>query len=353
MISTATDLVAHRSELDGKGKQLVFTNGCFDLLHVGHVRYLQEARGLGDALVVAINSDNSVRELKGEGRPLNSASDRAEVLQGLESVDYVIVFDGKRATSLIETIRPHIYAKGGDYTLETLNEEEKEALDLADSRIEILSQVPGKSTTALLAAANEQSGQGAIKLGVLGSGSGTNLESILAAIKDGTLDAEVAIVISDVEDAGILERACNHGIESFYVDPGRRPNALALSSQKEIAQRLKAADVGLVVCAGFMKILRAPVLGSFAGRVINIHPSLLPRHKGLRAWEQALHAGDAVSGCTVHFVTDELDAGEIIRQQEVAVKEGDTPESLHARIQEAEHQLLPMIIGEFAAGIFK
>ena len=112
----------------------------------------------GDALAVAINSDNSVRELKGEGRPLNSASERAEVLLGLESVDYVIVFDGKRATSLIEAIRPHIYAKGGDYTLETLNAEEKETLALAGSRIEILSQVTGKSTTALLAAGNLQSG---------------------------------------------------------------------------------------------------------------------------------------------------------------------------------------------------
>ncbi len=353
MIRTVTDLVTCRGELDGRGKQLVFTNGCFDLLHVGHVRYLQEARGLGDALVVAINSDNSVRELKGEGRPLNSASERAEVLLGLESVDYVIVFDGKRATSLIEAIRPHIYAKGGDYTAETLNSEEKEALALAGSRIEILSHVPGKSTTALLAAANEQSGQGGIKLGVLGSGSGTNLESILAAIKDGTLNAEVAIVISDVEDAGILERARDHGVESVYVDPGERANALAMSSQKQIKQRLREANVELVVCAGFMKILREPVLESFAGRVINIHPSLLPRHKGLRAWEQALHAGDAVSGCTVHFVTDELDSGEIIRQQEVAVEQGDTPESLHARIQEAEHQLLPMIIGEFAAGAFK
>lgn len=353
MIRTVTDLVACRGELDGRGKRLVFTNGCFDLLHVGHVRYLQEARGLGDALVVAINSDNSVRELKGEGRPLNSASERAEVLLGLESVDYVIVFDGKRATSLIEAIRPHIYAKGGDYTAETLNSEEKEALALAGSRIEILSHVPGKSTTALLAVANEQSGQGGIKLGVLGSGSGTNLESILAAIKDGTLNAEVAIVISDVEDAGILERARDHGVESVYVDPGERANTLAMSSQKEMKLRLREANVELVVCAGFMKILREPVLESFAGRVINIHPSLLPRHKGLRAWEQALHAGDAVSGCTVHFVTDELDSGEIIRQQEVAVKQGDTPESLHARIQEAEHQLLPMIIGEFAAGAFK
>ena len=192
-----------------------------------------------------------------------------------------------------------------------------------------------------------------MKLGVLGSGSGTNLESILAAISAGILNAEVVIVISDVEDSGILERAFNHGIKSAYVYPGQRPNRLAMSSQVEIAQQLKQANVELVVCAGFMKILREPVLGNFPGRVINIHPSLLPKHKGLRAWEQALHAGDAVSGCTVHFVTEELDSGEIIRQQEVAIQQGDTPEQLHARIQQAEHELLPLIIGEFAAGNLK
>ena len=349
MISEINTLVTHRIELESVGKQLVFTNGCFDLLHVGHVRYLREARALGDALVVAINSDDSVRALKGEGRPLNSSDERAEVLLGLESVDHVVVFDSKRATGLIEEIRPHIYAKGGDYTKETLNAEERAALEAAGSRIEILSKAEGKSTTALLASAGEQSGKTSIRLGILGSGDGTNLESIVDAIRGGILNAEVVIVISDVEDSRILERSRHHGIESVYVDPGEDSNRLSMSSQEDMAQRLKQEGVDLIVCAGFMKILKSPVLENFAGRVINVHPSLLPRHKGLRAWEQALLAGDTMTGCTVHFVTDELDSGEIIGQEEVPVEEGDTPETLHERIKQAEHRLLPVMISELAA----
>lgn len=353
MISEISSLVSGRGELDSSGKQLVFTNGCFDLLHVGHVRYLRQARALGDALVVAINSDDSVRALKGEGRPLNSVADRAEVLLGLESVDYVVVFDSKRATSLIEQIRPHIYAKGGDYTVETLDEEEKGALAVAGSRIEILPMVEGKSTTALLTSAAGHAGKASIRLGILGSGEGTNFESILEAIGCGKLDAEVVIVISDVEDSAILERAKSHGIDSVYVDPGELPNRLSGSSQEEISRWLKRAGVELVICAGFMKILKSPVLENFSGRVINVHPSLLPKHKGLRAWEQALNAGDTTTGCTVHQVTDELDSGEILGQKEVPVEEGDTPEALHQRIKSAEHRLLPEMIGRFAAGEFK
>lgn len=350
MISEISTLVARRTELESVGQQLVFTNGCFDLLHVGHVRYLREARALGDALVVAINSDDSVRELKGEGRPLNSVAERAEVLMGLESVDYVVMFDGIRATGLIEEIRPHIYAKGGDYTEETLDTDEKEALAGAGSRIEILSRVEGKSTTALLASTGGQSGKNFIRLGILGSGEGSNFESIVDAIRDGILNAEVAIVISDVEDSGILESARKHGIENVYVEPGEHANRLSMPAQEEMAQRLKQKNVELVVCAGFMKILRSPVLESFAGRVINVHPSLLPKHKGLRAWEQSLDAGDTMTGCTVHLVTDELDSGEIIGQEEVPVEEGDTPESLHERIKQAERRLLPAIISGLASG---
>ena len=350
MISEISAVAARRAELESAGQQLVFTNGCFDLLHVGHVRYLREARALGDELVVAINSDVSVRALKGDGRPLNSVSERAEVLLGLESVDHVVVFDGIRATGLIEEIRPQVYAKGGDYTKETLNAEEREALDGVGARIEILSKIEGKSTTALLASIDDQAGQPFIRLGILGSGEGTNFESIVGAIRDGELKAEVAIVISDAEDSGILERARQHGIEHVYVDPGEKPNRLSMTAQQEIAQRLKQSNVELVVCAGFMKILKSPVLEHFAGRVINVHPSLLPKHKGLRAWEQSLRAGDTMTGCTVHFVTEELDSGDILAQEEVPVEEGDTPETLHERIKQAEHGLLPLIIGKLAAG---
>jgi len=136
--------------MDGDGRRLVFTNGCFDLLHAGHVRYLRQARALGDALAVGLNSDRSVRELKGEGRPLNTEDDRAEVLAALGCVDYVVVFDGKRATELLRAVRPHIYAKGGDYTPDSLDAEERAALRACGAEIKILPLVPGRSTTALI-----------------------------------------------------------------------------------------------------------------------------------------------------------------------------------------------------------
>ncbi len=132
------------------GRRLVFTNGCFDLLHVGHVRYLQAARALGDALLVAVNGDASVRALKGPARPINGETDRAEVLAALECVDFVTIFHTERVTELVREIRPQIYAKGGDYTVESLNAEEVAALREAGSDIRILPLVPGKSTTATL-----------------------------------------------------------------------------------------------------------------------------------------------------------------------------------------------------------
>lgn len=149
-VVTADQLAKVRDDLAAAGRKLVFTNGCFDLLHVGHVRYLQQARSLGDALAVGLNSDRSVRELKGEGRPVNPQDDRAEVLAALGCVDYVVVFDGKRATEVIRAVRPHIYAKGGDYTPDSLDPEEGAALASAGARVEILPLVPGRSTTAVL-----------------------------------------------------------------------------------------------------------------------------------------------------------------------------------------------------------
>ena len=125
-----SDTIAARADsLRAEGRELVLTNGCFDLLHVGHVRYLQSARALGDALVVAINGDASVRSLKGDGRPLNSEADRAEVIAALECVDFVVVFPEVRVTRLLEKIRPSIYVKGGDYTPDTLNPEERQVLE--------------------------------------------------------------------------------------------------------------------------------------------------------------------------------------------------------------------------------
>ena len=139
-----------------KGKRLVLTNGCFDLLHVGHVRYLQTARALGDALAVALNSDASVRALKGAGRPINPESDRAEVLATLECVDYVAIFSEMRATQFLRTVQPAIYAKGGDYKLETLDREERAALEKIGAEIKILPLQPGYSTSRLIARLQKQ-----------------------------------------------------------------------------------------------------------------------------------------------------------------------------------------------------
>lgn len=137
-------------ELQAAGKKLVVTNGCFDLLHVGHVRYLQAARALGDALVVGVNSDGSVRELKGPCRPVNNERDRAEVLAALECVDFVAIFPEMRATQFIRASMPAIYAKGGDYTSETLNAEEQTLLKEIGAEIRILPFVDGYSTSRLL-----------------------------------------------------------------------------------------------------------------------------------------------------------------------------------------------------------
>ena len=133
-----------------QGRKLVLTNGCFDLLHVGHVRYLQAARALGDALAVAINGDDSVRVLKGEGRPLNTEGNRAEVVAALQCVDYAVLFSEVRVTRLIEEVRPAIYVKGGDYTLVSLHPEERAALDKVGAEIRILQFEAGHSTSSLI-----------------------------------------------------------------------------------------------------------------------------------------------------------------------------------------------------------
>jgi rfaE bifunctional protein nucleotidyltransferase chain/domain len=150
-LKTAGELAVLRARMHARGQKLVFTNGCFDLLHAGHVRYLQAARALGEALVVALNGDESVRALKGPDRPINDEHDRAEIIAGLACVDFVTIFHEPRVTGVIATVCPHIYAKGGDYTVESLDPEERAALKAADTTIRILPLVPGKSTTATIA----------------------------------------------------------------------------------------------------------------------------------------------------------------------------------------------------------
>ena len=132
------------------GKRLVVTNGCFDLLHVGHVTYLENARNLGDALLIGLNSDEAVCGLKGPNRPVNAEQDRAAVLAALESVSGVCIFREATATRFLQHAQPDIYVKGGDYTLDTINQEERRVVEKMGGRIEIISFVPGKSTTALL-----------------------------------------------------------------------------------------------------------------------------------------------------------------------------------------------------------
>jgi D-glycero-beta-D-manno-heptose 1-phosphate adenylyltransferase len=158
-IITAEQASAFGKEMRESGRKLVFTNGCFDLLHVGHVRYLQAARALGDALLVAINGDESVRALKGEGRPFNRAEDRAEVMAALESVDRVVIFPEVRATQLLETVRPSIYVKGGDYTESTLHADERAALERIGTEIRIVPFEAGHSTSGLLEKIKQQGGE--------------------------------------------------------------------------------------------------------------------------------------------------------------------------------------------------
>lgn len=138
-------------------KKLVVTNGCFDLLHVGHVRYLEAARKLGDVLVVGINGDASVHALKGEGRPLNREADRAEVLAALECVDYVTIFSDVRATNFLKAAHPAVYVKGGDYKTDTLNQEERAALEEIGTEIRILPFASGYSTSSLIERVQETS----------------------------------------------------------------------------------------------------------------------------------------------------------------------------------------------------
>jgi rfaE bifunctional protein nucleotidyltransferase chain/domain len=139
-----------RAGIRAQGKKLVVTNGCFDLLHLGHVTYLESGRNLGDALLVGVNADASVRQLKGEGRPVNCESDRAAVLAALGSVDGVCIFTDKTATRFLSVAQPDIYLKGGDYTIDTLNKDERRTVEQAGGKVMIIPIVPGKSTTELL-----------------------------------------------------------------------------------------------------------------------------------------------------------------------------------------------------------
>ncbi len=186
-----------------------------------------------------------------------------------------------------------------------------------------------------------------LRLGILGSGKGSNFRAILEAIQAGHLAAEVSIVISDIPGAGILKLAEDAGIPTLTLREPRYKTRLSPEVEADLVSALKNAGVHLVVLAGYMRMVKAPFLDAFPRRIINIHPSLLPKFPGLEAWRQALEAGESVTGCTVHFVDAGMDTGEILARAEVPVLPGDTAESLHARIQVAEHHLYPEVIASF------
>ena len=370
-VLTLQQAAVWRDQLDSAGNRVVFTSGCFDILHAGHVRYLTQARELGDSLLVALNSDDSVRAIKGPARPVNSQADRAEVLLALKSVDAVVIFDEPRTTGLIEAIRPHCFAKGGDYTLETLNPEERGALQAQGAEIHLLPELAGRSTTFTLArmAAGQESVKDAnsaatlpnkptntghrpprrARLGILGSGEGSNFGVLLEAIDSGLLHTDVVLVLSDNENAKILDRARARGIPAEWINPGDHPNRFSAAAQQAVSDHFRAAGCELIVCAGFMRRLKDPVLTDFAGRIVNIHPSLLPSFPGRSAWAQAFDAGVSETGCTVHLIDAGIDTGPILAQSKVPILRSDTVEDVRRRIQAAEHQLFPISIRDLLA----
>ena len=189
----------------------------------------------------------------------------------------------------------------------------------------------------------------ALRLGILGSGKGSNCRAILERIREGALDAQARIVISDFADAPILEIAREFGVPHAHLAPGKFRTILEPAAEQELVRTLRAADVELVVLAGYMRVLKAPTLEAFPQRIVNVHPSLLPKFPGLHAWKQALEAGERVTGCTVHYVDAGIDSGMILGQREVPILPNDTPETLHARIQIAERELYPEVIGQLAS----
>jgi phosphoribosylglycinamide formyltransferase-1 len=180
-----------------------------------------------------------------------------------------------------------------------------------------------------------------VKIAILGSGRGSNCRAILESIRAGKLQAEAVVVISDVIDAPILEIAREFGVANAWLPPGHFRTRFEPRIEAQLVDMLHDAAAEFIVLAGFMRVLKAPMLAAFPRRIVNIHPSLLPKYPGLEAWQQALAAGEKITGVTVHYVDELIDHGDIITQREVPVLDGDTPESLHARIQEVEHVLYP------------
>jgi phosphoribosylglycinamide formyltransferase-1 len=190
-------------------------------------------------------------------------------------------------------------------------------------------------------------------LGILGSGRGSNFVAIADACAAGRINASPVLVVSDVEQAGILAHARQRDLPARFISPGKFRTRLDDEAEQAWVAALREAQVELVVLAGFMRVLKGSFLSAFAGRIINIHPSLLPSFPGLEAWKQALDYGVKATGCTVHFVDAGIDSGPIIGQRTVPVLDADTPHTLHDRIQAAEHELYPECVGLLARRQFR
>jgi phosphoribosylglycinamide formyltransferase-1 len=193
-------------------------------------------------------------------------------------------------------------------------------------------------------------GEKKFRIGVLGSGKGSNFVAIADAIAMGKIPAEIALVLSDVENAGILTHARERKLPAEFIAPGKFRTKLDEEAEHAYVQGLRDAHVDLIVLAGFMRVLKGDFLRAFEGRIVNVHPSLLPSFPGLDAWKQALNHGVKFTGCTVHFVDAGVDAGPIIGQQTVSVLDNDTAETLHQRIHAAEHELYPKCVAAIARG---
>ncbi len=176
-----------------------------------------------------------------------------------------------------------------------------------------------------------------LKIGILGSGSGSNAESILSAVQSGALNAEVVCVLADREEAVILERARKYGVTAQFLSAAPFKTKLDGEGEQAYIDALRSHGANTVVLAGFMRMVKPGLLQAFPNRVLNIHPALLPAFPGLKSWQQAIDYGAKVAGCTVHFVDEGMDTGPIIVQRAIPVLENETPDSLHARIQEQEH----------------
>jgi phosphoribosylglycinamide formyltransferase-1 len=176
-------------------------------------------------------------------------------------------------------------------------------------------------------------------IAVLASGRGTNLQAIIENVENGTIPANLACVISDNKDAKALQRAQQHNIEPLYIDPGPKKTWLIPEVEQKYVQALKDRNVDLVCLTGFMRVIKKPLLDAFPNRILNIHPALLPAFPGLDVQKKALEYGVKFSGCTVHFVTPDVDAGPIITQAAVPVMDNDTPEILAERILKEEWRI--------------